>query len=245
MTTICDLPSTASIIIGTILTIGILLSYIPQLHLVIKNKSVKGINYTTIILANIGSVCNLLGVIFIMYDSFSCCENVSANHCAQILLPMIQMTSPWIAQITLLMLFISWNSRRELSRYYRITLMIYLLLTILFITIGIIIAKCYNKYNVAYGNVLDTISSILSCLIYIPQLIHTYRIKTSGNFSLLMLGIQMPGAFAIFIYQSFMGHTSVSTGIPYLISGIQQLVLLIMCIYYDYYSSYNRYNRIQ
>ena len=40
-----------------------------------------------------------------------------------------------------------------------------------------------------------------------------------------MLSIQMPGAFAIFIYQSFMSNTSVSAGLPYLISGIQQLIL--------------------
>ena len=101
-----------------------------------------------------------------------------------------------------------------------------------------------NCYNIVYGNILDTIAGVLTCFLYIPQIRHTYSIKTSGNFSVLMLSIQMPGAFAIFVYQSFMSNTSVTAGLPYLISGIQQLFLLILCIYYDYFYNKNRYIKL-
>jgi hypothetical protein len=50
-----------------------------------------------------------------------------------------------------------------------------------------------------------------------------------------MLWIQMPGAFLVFAYQSFLIKTSISAGIPYLVTGIQQLILLILCMYYDYF----------
>ena len=240
----CDLPSTASITVGTILTVGIILSYIPQIYIVLKNKSIAGISYETILLSNISSLCNLLGVIFIMYDKFWCCSIVSNKHCMQIIMPVIQMCAPMIAQVSLLFMFVVWKKKDfityQANRYYNNTIKGYVIISLLFTIIGLILSK-YNK-NVVYGNVLDTISSILTCFLFIPQIKHTYILKTSGNFSLIMLSLQMPGAFAIFVYQSILSKTSITTGLSYLISGIEQLILFVLCIYYDYF--YNRYLNI-
>jgi hypothetical protein len=48
-----------------------------------------------------------------------------------------------------------------------------------------------------------------------------------------MLLLQTPGSFLVVIFQGLLYHESVSTWLSFLFTGLQQLVLLILCIIYD------------
>jgi len=228
---------TKNIVIGSILTIGIFLSYIPQFYTIYKKYSINGINYITLFLSNIGAFLNLLGIIFTMITKFSCCSDYSVSVCLQTLLPIFQMTTPWISQLILLIFFIFITYKTyDTNRIYYIKILItYIIIIVSLIIIGLCVLINKNSNEVIYGEILNSISSIIALFLFIPQILHTYSIKTSGNLSLITLSIQMPGAFLVFVYQSFFTNSSVINGIPYLISGIQQFFLLILCIYYDYF----------
>jgi len=45
-----------------------------------------------------------------------------------------------------------------------------------------------------------------------------------------MLMIQIPGALLVIIFQGLLNHADITTWGPYLISGIQQMILVVMCI---------------
>jgi hypothetical protein len=46
-----------------------------------------------------------------------------------------------------------------------------------------------------------------------------------------MLLIQAPGSFLTVYYQLFRAHRGASTWLPYLLAGIQQVILIILCAY--------------
>ena len=142
-----------------------------------------------------------------------------------------------VITIALLIIFIVITYKKnDINRVYYIkTLLGYIVTIVALIVIGLCVLINKNSNETVYGEILNSVSSIIALFVYVPQILHTYSLKTSGSFSLLMLSIQMPGAFLVFAYQSFFTNSSVINGIPYLISGIQQLILLILCIYYDYY----------
>ena len=238
---------TKNIVIGTILTVGIFLSYIPQFYTIYKKNSINGINYITLFLSNIGAFLNLLGIIFTMISNFSCCSNYSLSVCLETLLPIFQMTTPWLSQLILLIMFmvITYKTYNVNRLYYIKILITYIVIIVLLIIIGLCVLINKNSNEIIYGEILNSISSVIALFLYIPQILHTYSIKTSGNLSLITLSIQMPGAFLVFVYQSFFTKSSVINGIPYLISGIQQLVLFVLCIYYDYFYYGIKYDELK
>ena len=91
------------------------------------------------------------------------------------------------------------------------------------------------------SKVMEVGTMIMFCLHYVPQILETIYLKNVGSLSLVTLGILCPGTF---LWTYFLATQNSITGngdksddlsiwLPYLATGILQLILLIIGIYYE------------
>lgn len=78
--------------------------------------------------------------------------------------------------------------------------------------------------------VLGLVAGALTTAAYVPQVFKTWRLKTAGDISLLMIGLTSAGIFLWFLYGLFIGSLPVM--IANLITCILTLTVLVMKIIY-------------
>lgn len=75
-------------------------------------------------------------------------------------------------------------------------------------------------------------ASLATLVMWLPQLLHTFRARDGGNLSLVMLLIQMPGNLASAFFQAIVEQNGVTSFGPYLVSAIMQFALIMMIIFF-------------
>jgi len=83
-----------------------------------------------------------------------------------------------------------------------------------------------------WATFLGVTSAILSAVQYMPQLMHTYRLKLVGALSIPMMVIQSPGAVFMVLSIALRPGTNWTTWLTYAVAGVMQGSLLIMCIFW-------------
>ncbi|KAI8985378.1 hypothetical protein BDB01DRAFT_83121 [Pilobolus umbonatus] len=85
-----------------------------------------------------------------------------------------------------------------------------------------------------WAGFLGLFSMILASLQYLPQIWKTYHSKTVGALSIPMMMLQTPGS-ALFVYSLIVRPgTNWTAWITYLVTGLLQGTLLIMCIVWHF-----------
>ena len=229
--------SNTNVVLGSLIVIAIVSTYLPQYMKIIKKNSTEGISYLYLLLGNISNFTNFYGTLLINYYIVDCCSKISAGHCMNILLPIYQMFTPWICIFILYTIYLIYdNKRNNTYKSAFISYTIFILFFILLIGIlGLVMIIHYDrlKHNVKlFGDSLNIISAITCVFTFLPQIYKTYTLKKVGNLSLISLLFQTLGSFIVFIYQVLCVKASITIGIPYLVSGILQFSLLCLGYYY-------------
>jgi len=241
----CDIEDNWNIIvIGILISIGIIITYLPQYYKMRRNQSVYGISMWMLFLGNVANYTNFIGALLSEWKYIHCCSQVSSKSCNTVLSPLIQMAMPWLCISIYYSLYIYYQ-RLNLDYQTSIELKIFKLyfgIVVLIIgTIIVIILSYFDPYDsgiIIAGDVFNIISAICCVIQWAPQIKTTYQLKNIGNISLISLGLQAPGSFAIFYYQDIYYKGNLSIGVPYLVAGIQQTILFIMGYYYQYTYDY-------
>ena len=77
---------------------------------------------------------------------------------------------------------------------------------------------------------LGSSATILAAGQYLPQIVYTARSKLVGSLSIPMMCLQVPGS-AVFVYSlALQPGTDWSSLAAYVLTGVLQLVLLVLCI---------------
>lgn len=92
--------------------------------------------------------------------------------------------------------------------------------------------------TVTFGSAYGIISTVATIIMWLPQIILTYRKRDPGSLSLLMLLLQFPGGVAAVYFQAIMEQESFTTWSPYLASALEQLILIILIVYYKFKRSH-------
>ncbi|KAL1730903.1 hypothetical protein EV714DRAFT_209951, partial [Schizophyllum commune] len=82
----------------------------------------------------------------------------------------------------------------------------------------------------SWATLLGVSSAALAAIQYMPQIIHTYRMKLVGALSIAMMMIQSPGAVLMVLSIALRPDTNWTSWITFAVAGIMQGTLLIMCI---------------
>ena len=216
------------ILLGIFLSLGGILTYIPQFHKIVKNESVDGISEPCLLLMNLAMMCLTMNSLIYNWDYFFIFDIVN-------LLPFITIFMSWLMTLIYYIIFINYKIKNFEKRL--VSALQYVFTYILFALLLIALAlgeemKSNKKFFIIYANVLGIASSVLNGLVYIPQIYTLLKEKNNGNLSLLMYALQTPGNVVIIIFQALIYKQAVSTWITYVVVLFEQGIILSIMTYY-------------
>ncbi|KAJ4462463.1 putative PQ loop repeat protein [Paratrimastix pyriformis] len=86
---------------------------------------------------------------------------------------------------------------------------------------------------IVYAQVMGILSVICNIVQWSPQIWKTWRLKSKGSLSIIMLALNTPGSFLILFYLAVIEKNGVFTWISFLAAGSQQLFLLVLVIIFE------------
>jgi uncharacterized protein with PQ loop repeat len=249
-------------IVGWLLTVGTILSFVPQMFSLIVNKNLDGLSALTWALNFLSNMNTTVNAFILNWNEIQCCQKLSAGKCIENLVPLAQLGSPTICTFVIFALTCLYsnrlndkevivqaelkaNMRRSAIDFIEFVFGSYSFVRPLFVaSIILTFAMCgagalmmiflgvHHKGTILYADVIGICAVVFLMVMYIPQLYTTYKAKHQGSLSITTLVIQCPGSLAVVYFDAFQSHLSWTTWVPFLVSAIQQFVLIVMCIYY-------------
>lgn len=238
-------PSTSTFLVSLFITIGILISYIPQYRIIYQTRSSYGISPYFLLLNNISGFAAMANLILLSFISLPCCGirgGLTGFECLNSQISLVQVGVQCFATfgITLCCLMFTDFERddKEKSVYLGIVQSFKVILSFVVILILVLIV-CYiigsKQVVLAMAKFLGMFSTLTTILQYLPQLQTTYRLKKSGALSIKMMCIQFPGGLVWASTLILKPGADWSSWLPYLSAALIQGVLLVMSVYYDYF----------
>ena len=231
-------------IIGTIFFLINFGSYIPEIMLMIRNKSNEGISMLFCICNSTNQALLLLNVI-------------SLNFAEGIGIFQYPITYTFAALITFLTLFFQWllflpvvylnfiyndqssmkNETKEAKRHQWRMVCIYLIINAVLFSLFLIIwltmgcQKGFMSHIVrTMGSMAGIISATIEVLQFIPQFITTFKLRDSGSLSLAMLSVQGPSLVCSSLFMWLALGEEWTTYVCVMIDGLALISLLVICL---------------
>lgn len=228
-----------------LITLGIILSYVPQYHRIYVKKTSEGLSTTFLLLGSCSSIFTFTNIVLISSKARRCCYMGELNtfNCLSSQLSLLQIGVQCVCAVLILVLVLiitKHSIKQDKEEYKRI----------------IIVGKFVALHGIAsliqilfglgpgarYLNTISSINGLLSTLLtiikYVPQIYTTYHLKHPGTLSIGMMCIQTPGG-AIFTATLFFTKGSHwSSWVSYFVAFILQGTLLTLCIYYEYFKNH-------
>ena len=235
---VCQAEPILSIVLGILICIGGIISYTPQYFNLFKTKQHKGISEFSLLLLNIGSASLAANAFILNWYKFECYRHCNFWLCTADLLSMIQIVVGWIMVFPLYLIFVRYkikNSERKII-YDIIYVSIYILFILIMVIVGLVEKlglSNNNNFFVISAKILGIFSAVCSSVVWLPQIIKLLRTKQQGNLSLLMFILQTPGNFVIIMFQ-IMYHQDWTTWISYVITLIEQMLIVIILLVFKF-----------
>ena len=102
----CVVGNISAYVVGTILCVGGLLSYIPQYYNLIKTKQHKGVSELSLYFLNLSGASLTLNSLIFNWNKFPCYNTCSIWLCTADLLSFYQICINWIAVFPLYLVFL-------------------------------------------------------------------------------------------------------------------------------------------
>jgi len=228
-------------IIGCFLIFGVMISYIPQHLAIIKRRSSQGISWITIFLANISTCSNTINAVLEQWDTLTCCFEFGFWKCNASLLSIYQISVGWFNSLLLFILVLLFFPKEIDIRNKRVAIISWWIYVVGLIFLssgagGILLYKEGSNSKVVsdYAFSFGIISTVAILCQWTPQIWKTWNAKEVGSLSIMMLLLQAPGSFIVVIFQGILYRESVSTWLTFLLTGIQQTILLILCLVFEF-----------
>ncbi|KAI9310229.1 hypothetical protein BX666DRAFT_1286867 [Dichotomocladium elegans] len=252
---------TMTTLISVFLCIGLVISYLPQHYRIIANKTSEGFNPWFLLLGVISSSSSFLNIVLLQWDAIVCCKSLSMGVCLVNLLGVVQIMLQWAMFCLVFVLFLIYypnkyvhltmhsesddpilTKLRTFTAEWKASLFIAVLCAghfILSLVVTLILLAVYGSpsryWQTNYwAGLLGIVSTVLASCQYFPQIYTTWKRKSVGALSIPMMLLQTPGS-ALFVYSlAVRPGTNWTAWITYLVTGLLQGTLLVMCIIWHY-----------
>jgi len=216
-----DNDGVSDMVIGWLLTVGTIMSFIPQPAL--------GCTANLLPVLQLAAPWLCTYIIFVLLGKY--CKNisVSATNDTSGQIPIaLPPTQPSRMDVIVEILF--------MNNDYVIPLLI---LTSFFtvssaaLGVGLVFRYGYTANAVTtFANVYGVVALVLLVIQYIPQIYVTHKMKEAGSLSVITLLLQAPGSILVVYFQAIMNHKPWTTWAPYFATAVQQFVLIAQCTLY-------------
>jgi len=229
-----------SILLGAILVAGSIISVIPQHIKIFKTKSIVGLSYLWLFLANMNQFCALMAAVIMKFPQIQACDYVGILPCLPSMLDIFQLFAIWAFTFPIYIWFLKFADPFTLSKKDWFWARAFFVISIIFMVVASLIAAVFlvqvgecQGLTLWYAHILGILSTIITFIQYAPQIYATYKTKSSGSFSIWMLLIQAPGSTITVMFLIFVSHDEVYIWLSYVSAIIQQCILLCMLFYFD------------
>lgn len=228
---------------GWILLVGIFCSSVPQMISFLRH-GVFGVSFSYVLLTAYAGVFLAVATYAGKTTAFACCQTEiwTRNQCLDSLLPVFQFSAAFFGQLVLALIYMVRQTDNKMVT--RIAMVGLVFLTgILSMSGGLVHAYGSEKQLQLFAIVCAIGNVLLGTLLFAPQILMTYRLKTSGSLSIITLLIQTGGLIDFIIFTIIEDPHE-----PY-VYGAQIVqfsfcaILLGMCLYYDYVQIWLRRRR--
>lgn len=241
-----EAPPVVALVVGYFLTTGIVVSYIPQIWMIIARRSSEGVSVLTMWLSFVCACLTFVNAFMLDWDGIQCCRYLTVGQIFQQLLPLEQL---FVGPFCLFFLFIcivyyfdmtpTNNVSTVRKRVDRLVARVMLVLN--FVLLAALGASTFffieyvgpekDSYT-GYAYSLGLISSVVIGFVWLPQIYVTYKNKDTGALSIAMLLIQAPGNILVVCFQAILAGNNWTTWLPYVITAVEQLTLTAMWVWY-------------
>jgi len=240
-------PTTTNIVVGVFLILGTISSYIPQYIAIVKSKTSDGINFVMLAIALLSAFLTAINSGVLKWSQVVCCLDLNGVECLKNNLATEQLLAGLFCYVGLYVLFLMYlntdptrdetrDQRRRRKTTAIVVLIAIILISVLLATLcGVLYYDAgVEGYAISImAKVLGGTSSALMIVQWTPQIYTTWKMKSQGALSILMLLIQMPGALLVMFFQAILNSADVTTWAPYAFQFIEQLILTVMCILFN------------
>jgi len=226
-------------VLGVALCLGGIISYIPQYYSLIKSGSHKGLSEFSLLFLNVGAACLAANSFILNYARFQCYSHCSFWLCTANLLSFLQIAIGWLMVLPLYLIFVRFKlleSRQERILNDVLYVCVYLIFIILMVIFGIAERALSADSRFFFGvaaKVLGGLSTIFSCVVWLPQIYKLVKTQRPGSLSLAMFLMQTPGNVLIIILQILYGQ-SWSTWLTYVVTLAEQATIVVLLLYFRY-----------
>jgi uncharacterized protein with PQ loop repeat len=243
----CPQRGVGGIVLGSVLTAGIFLSYLPQHVIILKRRSSAGLSLYMLLLSNIASFTVVLGAVLLEWSEFQCCHSVGFGECQAILLSLYQLLVGFVNLLPMYALALYYMPERferkqsDSARrvYYRHAIIygVYVLGVVALSAASFVLIAVDGKQASSVrtlGKVLGVVAAAATVVQWAPQIYEVYKNKGPGSLSLLMLLLQAPGALACAILQGVFYQEDWTTWVSYLCMFVQEAIIICQLAFYHF-----------
>ena len=221
-------------IIGIIICIGSIISYIPQYYTLIKTKSSVGLSEFSIILSNMSFFLLSYDSIISNFYRLQCFKTCHMLFCMGYMMSFIQLLLGWILVSILYILYLKYKIRESrTSTIYNFIYVIIYGICILIITIISLISLYHMNDYIKMFNILTKIvgifAGICTFLLWVPQIYLLIRKREIGSLNIYMFLIQIPGNIITIMFQ-ILYKSNWTIWLSYIISVIEQFTVVFLII---------------
>ncbi|RPA77083.1 hypothetical protein BJ508DRAFT_417295 [Ascobolus immersus RN42] len=241
-------PSITNFGFSIFITLGILLSYLPQHHRIISRKSSEGISPFFVLLGVTSGTCTFVNILLLSRTVLGCCSEIGGLNCFAASLGVGQVGLQWACFAVILVLYILYFPTPIPSEHphtissthptFRTAVIVAIASAAHFAIIAALslyyLAEKTPKEVVAFANSLGVQATILASLQYFPQIWTTWKLKHVGSLSIPMMFIQTPGSFVWAVSLAAREGTKWSSWLVYVVTGTLQGILLAMCLAWEW-----------
>ncbi|KAI8584761.1 hypothetical protein K450DRAFT_217892 [Umbelopsis ramanniana AG] len=248
--------------ISLFLCVGLVVSYLPQHYRIISNKTSEGFSAWFLLLGVVSATSSFLNIILLQWDAITCCSMLSTGSCLESLMGVFQIGLQWCMFCIIFILFLLYfpeelkhaphkpsslhldlprgverSAEWKISLGIAVTCVVHLVASVIVTAVLLKVVGGPEHYATnLWASILGILSMILAAFQYLPQIWKTWRRKTVGALSIPMMLLQTPGS-ALFVYSiATRPGTNWTAWITYMVTGILQGTLLVMCIVWHYRS---------
>lgn len=230
-------PDTANFVAALVIAGGIVATYLPQYYNLIKTRNSIGLSPTYLLLICVAGISAAANLAMLSIISIPCCSELTAFECANSQVSLLQVGLQALSTLAIPLLCVIYTNTPQNTEYpdvlkaWHNTLAYLAFISLLIATAALTFSQ---STILLCAKLLGLLSTVITFVQYIPQLIETYKLKASGALSVLMMCLQTPGGFVWTATLILKPGSHWSSWLPYLSAASLQGLLLVMCIYFDY-----------
>ena len=233
-------------VLGYLILLGTVLSLVPQIYNLIKQRSSYGLNPLTMFITNFSQLILVFNIVCLRTSDFIAIQQASFFSVLPRLMTFLNAFSLWLGYMPIIFLntiffdkeIRSLRPEEKLGTEWFLNKLFILLnvcgsvVILIIYSVLLMVTGVGSDELTQMGKVFGTMCIVIVFIQYTPQFITTCKLQDNGSLSLLLLCIQAPGGTASALFMAIGQGDHWSTWMSTLAASVQQFILITMIVFF-------------